>query len=107
MSPNKMFLLWKSMTHKKEMLEEKTKLCIQCPEGWMPETWEEKFAEREKERERETKTKKIRDENHWEKSCIHGNISKEEWEGGEIMGIMERCWTRGVHWTSKSSSNDK
>ena len=32
-STNKMFLLWKSRTQKKPVLEEKTKLCIQCPEG--------------------------------------------------------------------------
>ena len=33
MSPNEIFLLWKSRTHKKAVLEEETKLCIQYPEG--------------------------------------------------------------------------
>ena len=37
MTPNKIFLLCKSRTQEKAMLEEKTKLCIQCPEGRMSE----------------------------------------------------------------------
>ena len=50
------------------MLEEKTKLCIQCHEEWVPEALEEKVTKREKEKESETT--KIRDENHWAQSCI-------------------------------------
>lgn len=60
-----------------------------------------------KEKKREIETKKNIDENHWASSCIHGSIFKEEWEGGEMVGKMERCRTRGVYWSMKSPNNNK